>query len=110
MKKVILFMVLSIVGIATLIAQGNNDKIEALKVAFITKRLNLSPEESQKFWPIYNQYEAEKKQNRLSTIGSVKELKEDGDLTNAEAEVAIAKFVEFKSKEVDLIKKIYRFI
>ena len=105
MKRVILFMVLSIVGIATLIAQGNNDKIEALKVAFITKRLNLSPEESQKFWPIYNQYEAEKKQNRLSTIGSVKELKEDGDLTNAEAEVAIAKFVEFKSKEVDLIKK-----
>ena len=35
----------------------------------------------------------------------IKELKEDGDFTNAEAEIAIAKFVEFKSKEVDLIKK-----
>ncbi|HQG38143.1 MAG TPA: hypothetical protein PLK15_03360 [Chitinophagales bacterium] len=105
MKKMILFFAIFAFCFSMLKAQGNNDKIEALKVAFITKRLRLSPEESQKFWPIYNQYEAEKKQNKTSTIGSIKELKEDGDFTNAEAEIAIAKFVEFKSKEVDLIKK-----
>ncbi len=105
MKKMILFMAIFAFCFSKLKAQGNNDKIEALKIAFITKRLNLSPEESQKFWPIYDQYEAEKRQNRISTIGSVKELKEDGDFTNAEAEIAITKFVEFKSKELDLVKK-----
>lgn len=82
-----------------------NEKIEALKIAFITKRLQLSPEESQKFWPVYNQYEAEKKQIRESTIGTIKQLKEDGDFTNAEADQAIIKYIEFKSKDLDLTKK-----
>ncbi|UEG50472.1 hypothetical protein LK994_03150 [Ferruginibacter lapsinanis] len=35
------------------------DNIEALKVAFISKELDLTPEEAQKFWPIYNQYSKE---------------------------------------------------
>ena len=82
-----------------------NEKIEALKIGFITKRLNLTPEESQKFWPVYNQYEAEKKQIRQTSIGTVKDLKEDGDFTNAEAEQAIAKYIEFKAKDLDLTKK-----
>ncbi|MFN8282748.1 MAG: hypothetical protein U0U67_06005 [Chitinophagales bacterium] len=84
--------------------QGN-EKIEALKIAFITKHLNLTAEESQKFWPVYNQYEAEKKQIRQSTIGSIKELKDDGDFTNAEADQAITKYIEFKSRDLDLTKK-----
>lgn len=33
------------------------EKIKALKVAFITERLNLSTEEAQQFWPIYNNHE-----------------------------------------------------
>lgn len=31
-------------------------KIQAMEMAFITKELNLSPNEAQKFWPIFNQY------------------------------------------------------
>jgi CRISPR/Cas system Type II protein with McrA/HNH and RuvC-like nuclease domain len=34
----------------------NGSRLVALKIAYITKRLDLSPEEAQKFWPIYNQY------------------------------------------------------
>jgi len=37
-------------------------KLEAMKTAFITSRLNLTTEEAQKFWPIYNQYSAEIRQ------------------------------------------------
>ncbi|MES2429953.1 MAG: hypothetical protein V4556_03390 [Bacteroidota bacterium] len=33
--------------------------IEALKIAFISKELALTPEEAQQFWPIYNQYSKE---------------------------------------------------
>lgn len=36
--------------------------VEAYKTAFITQRLNLSTEEAQKFWPIYNAYSAEVRQ------------------------------------------------
>lgn len=34
-------------------------KIEVHKIAYITKELDLTKEEAQKFWPIYNQYESE---------------------------------------------------
>ena len=40
--------------------------IEALKVAFISKELQLSPDEAQKFWPLYNQYSAELKAIRTT--------------------------------------------
>jgi hypothetical protein len=35
------------------------EKIEALKIAFITQKLQLTTDEAQKFWPVYNQYENE---------------------------------------------------
>ena len=36
-------------------------KIQAMEMAFITKELNLSPDEAQKFWPVFNQYRNELK-------------------------------------------------
>lgn len=105
MKTLFTLFTIMLFGFLTVKAQDGNDKIEAIKIAYITKRLALTPEESQKFWPVYNQYEAEKKQIRKSTIGSIKEMKEDGEFTNAEADQAIAKYIEFKAKDLDLIKK-----
>ena len=40
--------------------------VEAYKTAFITQRLNLTTEEAQKFWPIYNSYIAEVRQVNLT--------------------------------------------
>ena len=37
-------------------------KIQAMELAFITKELNLNPQEAQKFWPIFNQYRTDLKQ------------------------------------------------
>ncbi len=34
----------------------HRQKIEAHKVAFLTDKLDLSPEEAEKFWPVYNQH------------------------------------------------------
>ena len=34
-------------------------RIEAIKAEFITRKLDLSPEEAQKFWPVYNSYQRE---------------------------------------------------
>lgn len=36
-------------------------KIEAQKVAFITNKLDLTPEEAQSFWPLYNEYELKRR-------------------------------------------------
>ena len=35
---------------------SKKEKIQALKVAYITEKLALTPEQAQVFWPIYNTY------------------------------------------------------
>ncbi len=68
MKKLIPFLLLLISS--SLMAQAQDDAkqpdrekkmqdIEALKVAFLSRELELSPEDAQKFWPVYNQYNKE---------------------------------------------------
>lgn len=64
MKKLyILLVFVSIAGFASaqeeLSSENKQQNIEALKVAFISKELDLTPEEAQKFWPVYNQYSKE---------------------------------------------------
>lgn len=73
------------------------DRIRALKVAFITDKLKLTPEESEKFWPIYNQYEAEQKRIR-------QKYRPDEDLnTMSDQEVERAVLDRFEMEE-ELIK------
>ena len=37
--------------------QGKRDKVKSLKIAFISDELALTPQEAEKFWPIYNTFE-----------------------------------------------------
>ena len=61
----------------------NGNRLEALKIAYITNKLNLSPEEAQKFWPIYNQYSLELKVARLKAINNKSsEIELDENLLN----------------------------
>jgi hypothetical protein len=39
--------------------QGKHEEIEAIKAAFITKKLDLTSEEAKAFWPVYNDYQRE---------------------------------------------------
>ena len=56
------FMVLAVAGLS---AQGNMEsRIRSMRVAFITERMKLTPEEAEKFWPIHNQYEGEMRKIR----------------------------------------------
>ncbi|MBR3304118.1 MAG: hypothetical protein IKI67_08070, partial [Bacteroidales bacterium] len=36
------------------ISQQQKEEIETMKIAFFTKQLALTPEESMRFWPLYN--------------------------------------------------------
>ena len=63
MKKFVLILTIFFSGLTVLYAQDENDprgeKIQALKIAFITQKLDLTADEAQKFWPVYNQYDQE---------------------------------------------------
>jgi len=49
-------------------------KIQAMELAFITKELNLNPQEAQKFWPVFNQY-----RNDLKQVAQGKQYKDNLD-------------------------------
>ena len=68
MKKIILSFLVSFFVVTIVAAQPpqrsigprgkgprpTKENVEALKVAFMTKHLNLNVDEAQKFWPAYN--------------------------------------------------------
>lgn len=35
---------------------GNYERIKTLKIGFITEKINLTPAEAKKFWPVYDKY------------------------------------------------------
>ena len=39
------------------IAQGEKDKVEAIRVNFISEQLKLTTNESEKFWPVFNSFD-----------------------------------------------------
>lgn len=58
---VLLFLWISLISVS---AQNDNlERLNAYKIAFFTKKLNLSTQEAQRFWPVYNDYQNQK--NRL---------------------------------------------
>ena len=57
MKKFVLITLMAFGSFWVTAQRG--EKIQALKIAFITQKLSLSAEEAQRFWPVYGQYENE---------------------------------------------------
>lgn len=59
MKKIVIYSMLSMLAM-TIMAQPHkeDERTAALRIAFLTKYLELTPAESEKFWPIYNEMRA----------------------------------------------------
>ena len=66
MKKILLYTLFFLNISYFCFGQNENkkDRVESIQIAFLTKELSLTPEEAQKFWPIYNDYKGELAQAR----------------------------------------------
>jgi hypothetical protein len=60
----ILFLICTLNLFSQQAQDPDGSRIEALKIAYLTKKLNLSPEEAQRFWPVYNNYASELREAR----------------------------------------------
>lgn len=52
------------------------EKIDQLKIAFITKELDLTTQEAEKFWPVYNEMENKVKEQRKLQRATADELRD----------------------------------
>ena len=77
-----------------------DEKLQSQKIAYITSELELSPEESQVFWPIYNEHETEI--NKLKE--GMKRVKPSSEMTEEAAAELVSQSLEFEEKALQLKK------
>lgn len=78
-KSRILAILIVILSPSVFFAQGKAEKVEQLKIAYFTKELNLTTQEAEKFWPVYNEMEKKIKALRKDRRKTFKELEDNGD-------------------------------
>ena len=105
MKNLIFILLISF---STVYAQEErHEKIKALKTAYITERLELSSSEAESFWPVYNEYDRRfhelRDQKRSEVYKKINERWDD--LTDAEANALIDKYLLIETKELELRKE-----
>jgi hypothetical protein len=82
--------------------EDRRDEIESMKIAYLTRKLDLTPEEAQKFWPIFNQL----KKARKDHSSHKQDLKNDlSSVSDKEVEKMVDGEIIFRQQEVDIIKK-----
>ena len=105
MKKYIYLVAIAATISLNVMAQ-KGERLEAMKIGFITERLNLSSDEAKVFWPIYNKFTDDMKKLRQSSKGKISEEMADMPaMTDAEADKVLNDMVNFKIQEADLVKK-----
>ena len=110
MKKYLTLAILFLSASLSFAQPGNEsrkEKIESLKIAFITTELELTPEESEKFWPLYNEMELKLKKVRKERRQLGEDLKNKLDqLSDADIKSKVNSVLD-KDIEESEIKKTY---
>lgn len=108
MKKIVSIFCLCVMAIAAF-AQDDDDsprdpkvreKIEAARIAFITEELQLTPNESEKFWPVYREFI----QKRRDIRWELRRLSRTSDSQKSDQEI-VDRQLALKQQEVDLEKE-----
>ncbi|MDB5198364.1 MAG: hypothetical protein JWO92_327 [Chitinophagaceae bacterium] len=86
MKQLLLIIAFFLGSFSLVKAQNDREnrfeKVQALKIAFITQKLELTTDEAQKFWPVYNRYEAEIRQMMMDNKGVGDAIENEEKLLN----------------------------
>lgn len=90
----------------TSLAQDRASQIKQMKIAFLTKELDLTVAEAEKFWPMYNQLE----KDRLSLRKRGIEEKNNAtarwsEITDKEADLLLQEYLKLKEAETQLEAK-----
>jgi len=111
MKRFITYfylLVFGFVAISTIAQPGTKrDRIEALRVSFISQKVNFTPQEAQSFWPLYNEYNDKLDLNRKTFRQQYGPNIDLSFKTDKEAELYLLAELNLKQKEFELYKEYY---
>ncbi len=66
--------------------QEMGERMKASKIAYITEHVDLSPEEAEKFWPIYNEQEKKREELTHSLMERYRGKEDKKEVTDEQAE------------------------
>jgi len=105
--KTIITMLSFVFLVSPLVAQKNNEarnKIQRARIGLISERLNLTPEQAEKFWPLYRQFLDQKKSIQTQfkdRLGGI----DPKNATEEETKKVLELRLELKQRELSLEKE-----
>jgi hypothetical protein len=79
-----------------------DERIQAYRIAVYTEVLQLTPDEAQNFWPLYNEY-TDKREALQRELRAGRQI---DAMSDAEVETYIQKFYDVRQRELDLEKEL----
>jgi hypothetical protein len=104
MKRASIILILFLISMSSMAQdQKSMDRIRAARIALITERLNLTPDQAEKFWPVYRQYEMERREIRKE-FRDARQNVDMKNLTEEQSQQLVRKSLEMKQNELNLEK------
>lgn len=86
------------------------EQIKSIKVAYITNELSLTPEESAKFWPLYNAFEEKQQDIKKQKLKGYLDRIDDESFDNLSEKEAAAMLTQMENTEDELYQLRKKFI
>ena len=106
MKKLLIlgFLLLGSLHMAAQNRDGHRERIRALKTAHITEGLNLTAKEAEKFWPVYNKYDEERRKLHRREHTDIEEIE---CISEERAGRMLKEYVQIEREDYLLTKKFF---
>ncbi len=105
-KTILLIAIFIVLGFSSCKPKQEKSKetLKAEKIAFFTEKINLTPQEAENFWPVYNEYWERKNRiiadNRIAMMYGSKNLSK---MSDEEITKYADMYINFKKQESDLL-------
>jgi len=96
---------MSVLPVNMLFSQNSpvQERLKAQQVAFFTEKINLSPAEAKKFWPVYDDYSNRRENNRMEGRNLLRSVNLNGEnMTESEINETMRKYIQNQDKEHEL--------
>jgi Spy/CpxP family protein refolding chaperone len=115
MKKIKILSAILLLCATTAFAQGGRFKekmqqVKSLKVAFITNELNLTADESAKFWPLYNAFEEKQRDLRKQKVTAFLDRRDNTELDKMSDKEAATLLAQMEDNEEQLYQLRKKFV
>jgi len=108
-KTILNISFLLLISITSICAQKQGkgqggQRLHAQMVAYLTNELSLTPQEAEKFWPVYNEYKTKEREIKRASIPT----KPIAQMNETEASNYLNTSIDAEAKEVELKRNYIR--